>query len=496
MSNSHGPVTDKARRDFLKLCLYGGMSACLPAGFFLNGCGPKPGDKKPNIIFILIDTLRADRLGAYGHTGGYTPTLDSIASESVVFDQAIAQSSWTQPSVASLFCSHYPSVHKVLKWSKVKPKDRPAATKVAVLDDSFTTMAEAFRQSGYQTAAFVANAFVIKDLGFAQGFDLFDSTFAHQTTPGSVVNDVALEWLDKRSNDRPFFCYLHYMDVHGPYKAHPDHIEPLLDKVEAMPNKRKLTQKEIKKLGYLYTFPEFHCPDIERHKRLSVYREYWEARYDSGVMEMDMHLKALKEKLQRMGMWDDTYVIITADHGEELLEHGFWDHGFTMHHTELHVPLIMRWPGVLEAGKRVEQTVQLIDLMPTFIEKLGLQKVDGLQGRSLVQHLEGDGPAVAPPAIAEGGKASQQGAVYNGDWKLIRSTKWSRTGNLHLYNRLSDPMEMADIAQAQPEEKKQLAALLHKQSAANRLLKDKIWIERVTLSKEQEERLRSLGYLE
>ena len=150
----------------------------------------------------------------------------------------------------------------------------PNAPKVAVFNDSFVTLAEVLRTGGYATSAFVANPFVLSEFGFGQGFDHFDAGFAENTTPGSTVNDAALAWLSSRDKNKPFFCFLHYMDVHGPYNAGTGFLDPILDKVEAMPIKRKLSSSELKNLSYLFRPPGVHT-NIDRHKRLMTYLEYW-----------------------------------------------------------------------------------------------------------------------------------------------------------------------------------------------------------------------------
>ena len=498
MDNEQSPTkkTNLSRRQLLKYGIYGGLAAGLSSSLWLSGCGKKRPVRRPNIILILIDTLRADRLGAYGHPGGYTPTLDSIAAESVIFNRAIAQSSWTLPSVASLFCSYYPSVHKLHLFQEQKMADPKGTTALTLntLGQSFTTLAEALQKGGYQTAAFVANPWTLPKLGFAQGFEHYDAGFADNTTPGNLVNEAALRWLGNRDPDRPFFCYLHYMDVHGPYKARPGLLEPLVDKVEAQPDKQKLSEQEIDALGYLYQMPESGT-DIERHKKLSVYREYWAARYDSGVRQIDEYIKGLKEQLERMGLWNDAYVTITSDHGEELLEHGFWNHGYSLHNTELHVPLFLRWPGVLRSGKRVRRAVQLIDVMPTLIEQLSLPKVKGLQGRSLAGEIAAPGSGKPVVAFAEGAKIHQQRAIYLDDWKLIIITQQEGSW-LQLYNISSDPLEQNELSQTHKKELMRLVKALQYQSMMNEKQKDFPGAGTVSLTPEEEKRLRSLGYVE
>ena len=494
------------RRQILKYGVRGGLAAALSSGLWVNGCGRR-GGKRPNILFILVDALRADRLGGYGNTGGHSPVLDGIAAESVVFERAIAQSPWTQPSMASLFCSYYPGVHKVIDYKRAFKSTYRGAEKVAVFNDSFVTLAEALQQAGYATAAAVANPFTIREYGFAQGFDYFDPSFlrnqpsgniadpslAWNTTAGSVVNEVALAWLRQRDSDRPFFCFLHYMDVHGPYNAGPEFLDPLLDEVEALPDKRRLSEEELNRLHYLSQLPSVHT-NAERHGQLAFYQEYWAARYEAGIREVDYHIGNLKAGLQEMGLWDDTYVIVTADHGEALAEHGHWGHGLSAHHPELHVPLFLRWPGMLAAGKRIRRTVRLIDLMPTLIEQLRLPKVKGLQGRSLLMNeIAGGGSEEEMAAFAEGIKEGpEQQAVYLGDWKLMVTPS---VGRLELYNVGDDPLEQNELSRHHSDKIWQLVNILQQQNEVNEMLGSQVSTEAVPLTPQQREILRSLGYL-
>ncbi len=302
-----------------------------------------------------------------------------------------------------------------------------------------------------------------------------------------------MAWLARWDTTRPVFCYLHYMDVHGPYNAGPEYLDDLLDAVEQMPNKRQLTQGEVKALTYLLTLPPAFKKDEERHGRLAVYREYWAARYDAGVREMDRHLANLRLDLQKLGLWDDAYVIITADHGEALCEHGFWDHGYSAHHPELHVPLILRWPKVLPAGRRVPQIVRLIDLMPTFEQQLGLPAAAGAQGVSLVPWIAGRPAAEPSYAFAEGvAKGPEQKALYVGDWKLILTV---HARQRELYNVAEDPLEQKDVSADHPRAVDELFQTLRRQANLNKQLAANVQVEQTPLTEEQRKRLRSFGYI-
>ena len=459
-----------------------------------------PPGPTPNIVFVLIDTLRADMLGTYGNPRLSTPALDAIAAEGVTFERAISAAPWTQPAIASLFCSRYPGAHGVRDYAKafksVYDKNLPA---VAVFDDSFPTLAESLQDRGYATAGFGANPFITEAFGFAQGFDHFDTSFAKNTTPGGVVNDAALEWLKRRDPERPFFLFLHYMDPHGPYDTAPEFLDPLLAEVEALPDKRQLSREELEALDYLRKMPAplrsrpRSDSEWQRHAKLFAFQEYWAARYEAGVRQGDYYIADLRDRLAAMSLWEDTYVIIVADHGEALCEHGFWGHGHSTHHVELHVPLLLRWPGVIPAGKRVRRTVRLIDVMPTVLDQLSLPLPRGIQGTTLSPHIAGRPPSDPTVAFAEAVKLGpEQRVVYVGDWKLILTVP---TGRLQLFNVTEDPLEQTDLASLQPERVAQFMQIIDRQVEINQQLLEGVDVETIPLTPEQIKRLESLGYI-
>jgi len=475
--------------------------------------GVLPADAPPpNIIFLLIDALRADRLGAYGHTGRLSPTMDAIAPEGVAFERAIAQAPWTQPSVASLFCSCYPSVHKATSYKEGLKGRSSGGAKARVFGEEFTTLAEALQAQGYATAAFVANGFIVPALGFDQGFDHFDATLFRK--PGDLVNEAAIAWLRQRDPSKPAFLYLHYMDVHGPYNAGPQFLDPLLDLVESMPDKRELTPQELAALNYLRKLPAV-CNNPARHKRLMRYREYWVARYEAGVRKLDYHLASLRQQLTEMGLWNNAYVILTADHGEALCTHGIWGHGLSVHHDQMHVPLILRWPGVLRAGERIGETVRLIDLMPTILEQLRLPGVEGIQGSSVLPYLTAGSPAEPVLALGEAVKAGpEQKALYRSDWKLMhvesgpkprfpgeffsvpsRPESKARLPHRFLDIVATDPAEQTDRSGQNPTELSTLLQALGRQLSENERLAAEVEVADTPMSEEWRRQLEALGYV-
>jgi choline-sulfatase len=492
--NSHRHLT---RRQLLKSGLYGGLAAAaLAPSLAPFGCSKRYQSKRPNIIFILIDTLRADRTGLYGYSRDITPAIDTVAAKAVTFDRVIAQSSWTQPSVASLFCSRYPGVHKVLSLKLAQAMRRGRAERMSVFSPSFTTLAEVLRENGYETAGFIANFLMSSYYGFDQGFDLYaDMPYRNQQVgdiSGDVLNKEAITWLQRRKTRKPFFLYMHYMDVHGPYYSRPEFHEPLFAQVEKMPTKHKLSKKQKEALGYLAT--KQAAPIITKYNKLADYLEFWSAFYDAGVREVDQHIAELIADLKDMDLLDDSYVIITADHGEELQEHGYWSHGYSLHHTELHVPLIMHRPGVLPAGKRIKEMVRLIDIMPTLLDELGIPAESGMQGRSFKEIIAEDSPAQSVPAFSEAVKKTpQKKSLYLGNWKLI-ATPGAKTHEF--YNIADDPLEQKNIYTQYPTRVRELAGLLTEQMTQNHQLGLKTDTKEIPLTTEQYERLKSLGYVQ
>lgn len=446
---------------------------------------------RPNVLLILVDTLRADRLGTYGHDGGLSPTIDGIAVEGMVFERVISQAPWTQPSVASLFTSQYPSVHGVLDYRNAYSAVYGDQDVLPVLGDSVVTMAEVFQETGYDTAAFVANPFISAEFGFAQGFDHFDDSFASNTTPGGVVNSAFLNWATKRDDEKPFFALLHYMDVHGPYGGSPEVLEPILDRIESAASLQPLSREEQEALGYLARLPS-QFNDLNRHQRLAMYREYWHARYGAGVAYLDSLLADLQSDLDEKGLWEDLFVVITSDHGEALAEHGHWDHGTSTHNPEIQVPLILRWKAGIDNQQRVAETVQIIDLLPTMSELLGLRGAEQFQGLPLRSTIVKK--SSLRPAFAESTKESpQQKAVYSGTWKVLIEPE---TGRLELYDLKTDVLEQNDLSSKYPRIANELLGLWLSQEETNDRLRGEEPLELAPVSPELRERLEALGYVD
>jgi arylsulfatase A-like enzyme len=281
------------------------------------------------------------------------------------------------------------------------------------------------------------------------------------------------------------------MDVHGPYFSRPEFYAPFFKDVKKMPDKRLLTMEEKRKLGYLASGQA--APIIRENMELAQYYEFWPAFYDAGIREMDFHIQELKNALKKMKLWNNSYIIITGDHGEELLEHGYWNHGATLYETELHVPLIMKCPGLLPSRKRISQTARLIDLMPTLAEQLNMPLPQQIQGVSL-NNLISSKQSTEAPAFSEGVKGSPlERSLSIGKWKLI--VKPNRDTQ-ELYNIADDPQEQKNLYTQNLSVAQKLTKLLDDQVAENTKLSKQTKLERVTTTPQDYERLKSLGYIE
>lgn len=448
--------------------------------------------KPPEIIvLILIDTLRADYVGAYGHAPSVTPALDGLARDGVVFEHVNSPAPWTLPAMASLFCGVYPDVHQCDDYGNATGGAN-GGMQVRTLDERFITLAEALQAGGYETAGFVANPFLTQQNGFGQGFDHYDTSFANNMTSGSIVNGYVLDWLGKRQSKRPLFLYVHYMDVHGPYRAAGDRLDPLLKRVEQLADKHEIPASERERHQNFFSKGMAEYADEPRHQKLANYVEYWQARYSAGVAECDAHVGALRAGLQQLGLFDKSLLIVTADHGEALGEHGFWSHGFSAHQDQLHVPLIVRWPAQIAPGSRIAPDARLFDLLPTVLTWAAAPLPPNIQAQSLTPLFVG--PEKSPrTTIGEAVKERPaQRALLADGWKLLADAQAKK---YELYHLTQDPTERTDLAAGEAKRVETMRAQLDHLVAAN--LRHPLFsrAKLTELTSAEVKRLQALGYL-
>lgn len=363
-------------------------------------------DTPTGVIFVSLDTLRADRLGTLGNPRGLTPNLDRFAAESVTFERAYAQANETLYSHASLFTARYPS--------RLAPLDRnfrlPAKT---------PTLAGGFAAAGWETAAFVAGGHLSAVFGLGEGFRTYDDTAAF----GSIreTGTAALAWLDDRA-PLPFFLL-----VHG-YDTHDRTLKPTpFGYAFADPNARSLGAELARTTGAASDIvgghhsrrpdriwqlsedhPRFeHGRDIERvdpeARPLSAEdAQHLRDVYDGSVAWADASFGLFMAGLDARGLLDEVVIVVLSDHGEELGEEGVFNHHYGMNDAVTHVPLLVRLPGGEQGGRRVSGLVELTDVAPTALELAGLPALAGASGRSLVPALRSEGWSGRPVALSEG----------------------------------------------------------------------------------------------
>ena len=485
----------------------------------LAGCEsseqPEP-VKRPNIVWIVWDTVRADRLSLYGHDTPTTPFLDEWAQGARVFDNCVTPGSTTLPSHASMFTGLLPMQHGV-------GNDHPR------LDDGYETIAEIMQDGGYATYAYSENPYITAAHNFVQGFDVAEQPADVKTVDeanrltrwrmtggggpiaGAGVAQAKLapfllkapelvqvgveEWLSKQDADQPVFIFLNYMEAHWP-------------RVPARPFRQRMLPSDQVRLSYtvnpswqsnwLYSFRELAYPT----NTLELMR----ARYDASLLELDEFFRLLMERLAAAGRLDDTVVVVTSDHGEHLGGQHLLDHQYSVYEPLLRVPLVLWYPGHVEPG-RESRPVVLFDLFPTLLSLAGLDAPAGLNSEA-VSLLT---PRTRRPRLAEYPAAFRGAfeavwsvnpkldlsrwdrslrAYYRGDYKFI----WGSDGRNELYNIAVDPTESNNLVLAEPDVASRLAAelealvsSLEPADASHQALP--------TLPADHVERLRALGYV-
>ncbi len=382
--------------------------------------GPAPGGRPRNVIIYLVDTLRAGHLGCYGYKRPVSPHIDAFARQSAVFRHTVAQSSWTRPTTTTILTGLLPRTHNVFSH-------RDALAPQAV------TLAERLREAGYHTAGFVTNPNVAPNFGLDQGFELYRLLGPRRRTAAGV-NERTAEWLDSEwRKDAPFFLYLHTMEPHAPYDPPPAFLRRFA------PGLRNPAWTRMEFVEALEKGDAVGTPEVRQGLRNL---------YDAEIAANDEAFGALVDLLVQRKLWDDTVIVLVADHGEEFGDHGGWEHGRTLYDEMLDVPLIVRVPGT--GGKVVERQAQQVDVVPTILDALGLPLPAGLEGRSLLTLA--DGPGVDPqeePAFSWLEERSlQSAAVTTPDWRLVE--KRFPVSGTFLYDRRADPGENHNLAGEQP----------------------------------------------
>jgi arylsulfatase A-like enzyme len=446
------------------------------AAVLLGGC--RRPDRAPNVVLLTLDTVRADRMGLYGHAVRNTPRLEQLARQATLYRRAQAAGSWTVPGHASIFTGRAPFEHGA---DTLAPEPgTEGQERVRPLDPSHVTLAESLHELGYQSAAIVANAgYLAPRWGLDQGFD----TYVVQRGHADVVTGRAIEWLDKeRARDKPFFLFVNYMDAHRPYNAR--------ERPGLLPRPVGPDKGHALRALYAAAMPNTGPPPAELMQTVSD-------QYDTAIANLDEQLGALFESLQGSGLYDDTVIVVTSDHGEFLGEHNLVEHSKDVYQEVIGIPLLVKAPRQAQAAVE-ERLASQVD-----VPRLVLQHLP----RALASRVEARYPDTlgAHPVIAENYYARAKDlygqpwsarlqrvrtALYDGPMKLIHSSD----GRHELYDLQKDPRETRDLMTERPE----LAASLQRGLSSFR--KSRVaWggpaRPAQPLSDDELEELRALGYV-
>jgi len=417
------------------------MVACAPG----SEPSPEPAPEPPakNLLFISIDTLRADHLSSYGYERRTTPFLDELASEGTLFVDAISPAAWTVPAHTTMMTGLDPRAHGILAYPK------PGR-----LSDDATTLAETLRAAGFRTAAFTGGGYMSRKHGLEQGFEVYNGRGLRFRSKF----DRLLAWLEALAAEERFFVFLHGFDAHGPYKPPAPFDREFVGDFEGTFDTREFS------------------PDRERVSDEVL--EYVVSQYDGEIRAADEILRGLLRKLRARGLLDDTLVVVTSDHGEELYEHGSIEHTHSLYDEVVRIPLIFHGPNIPAA--RVETQVGLVDLYPTLLERLGVEAAQSVSGRALFAEFP---PAPRPVfSFVEFREFPYRlDAVRTDEWKLIQ---WKLSGMaevdwtgredarythrfrdrhedfVELFDLTADPEERVDVAEEHPQVVAQLLELL------------------------------------
>jgi arylsulfatase A-like enzyme len=374
--------------------------------------------KDANIILLGIDTLRYDHLGYTGYSRPTSPHIDALASKSMVFRNCFSQSYSTAPSFMSLMTSLYPTFHGVL--SNISMNGRAWR-----LDPKAKTLGELLQSHGYKTAAFTENAMILPEIGFARGFEIFE-TKAH--TLLKPKEHPLLQWLSGNPSDK-FFAFFHTYAVHAPYMP-PKPYNALYTGDYAGKLPKSLQELRESKMGIFGMMQEY--------KEYPTEMQYLRDLYDGAITYLDAFIGFLIELLEEKHLIDNTIIVLVSDHGEEFMEHGGLYHS-TFYDEILHVPLIIYTPFG-QNMRSIEQIVRIIDVAPTLLDLIGVEQHESFQGRSLVDAAENEFNLVAPAEY------HYRSALRTRHFKYIFTPYVSgRKYETELYNISLDPKETNDM---------------------------------------------------
>jgi len=393
------------------------------AAFLIFGCEPA---KPPRgLILISLDTLRADHLGTYGYERPTSPRLDAFAGDGIVFEEMLANAPNTPPSHMSLFTGLLPVQHGYMGFVNHERRD--------ILAEEHRTLAEILQEQGFATGAFTGGGWMSGSL--MRGFDVAEIS-------ADLKSTAPLEWLRKHPEER-FFLFIHTYQIHAPYQAEPRYRDLFVDasyggKFRPTPRVLKAVKEGRRKLR-----------PAELRRSIDL--------YDAGIRQADAQVGDLLDALDKDGILDEAIVIITSDHGEEFLEHGSVGHWQIFYRPNLQVPLLLRLPRGEQGGRRITERAEIVDVMPTVLELLGVPAHDGVFGRSWGAAVRGGEPPIARPALAWPARPMEdpRRSVVADGYQLMVHTDEDRS---ELYDLATDPMAQRDVCGERPEDCARLRA--------------------------------------
>ena len=444
------------------------MRKLLPtlAALLLLACHREP--RQPNLLLLVVDCLRGDALSVVGYRRPTTPSIDALAREGTRFARAYAQASWTRPSLPTILTGLYPTEHGLLDLAS----DPGAAS--AALDDSVLTLAERLQQAGYGTAMVGEQHQLSPRFGLQQGFDLWQP----KAGDGANIDRRFLEWQAGLQKGKPFFAYLHYLELHFPY-CPPKELRGKFDEGPSQLNVcadwRQL-RDDIRSGKYVVTAED---------------RQLLRARYDEELFGVDRLIGQLVDELKRRDLYDDTLILVTGDHGEEFGEHGGYFHGQSLYDELLHVPLVWKPPVAWDAPRDqvVDGLVEQRNVAATFLDAAGVRQLPA-GTHTLLPWIRGERREVPNRfTVSEG---VDQIAVNAGRWKMIVAREGSQgRAAFELYDLKRDAGERKNLAAGKRGRLALMRQLLEGWRKGLHPAKQK----RVTMDSETREGLKGLGYV-
>lgn len=425
---------------------------------------------RPPVIVIVIETLRADHLGLYGHGRDTSPVLGALAQEALVFEKAITAAPWTLPSVSSILTGTSPGVHGVHLYEDVLP-------------DEAETLAERFKAAGYETAFFGVNSLFEADRHLEQGFDTY---YGIDEIPGTQLNEQLAAFLRHRDSSRPPFIYAHYFEPHCRYEPPEGMREMYYPPPPALATGRSIDDTRFRTMH--------ECFHLKRRSGEPIYEiDYYLAEYDAEIRYVDHLVGLFLERLKTAGLYDDGLVVITGDHGEEFWEQETFGHGRSLNEAAIWVPLMVKPPGGVDT-RRVRAPVSTLDIAPTALTVAGLPRGERMQGRDLSPLWTGapEGDLGTRPVFSETDYEGHRfRSVHQGNLKLVLPLDGAKP---RLFDLSVDPSALQDLAPNRPDEVARLLKLLDAHAEDSRKKSRGIAHGDHPLAEDVIERLKALGY--